>query len=262
MSRVSRRGGSGRPGAEERRGGEERGAPAAASSCSFTQGWAGGTHREPRGRGTAGIWGTGIPRDPSHSPESTAALQSRHKPASPQIDPLHSSPIKLSAAATEKHPAINASVEPRGFLFGIGKKGRAWGGGGWRGSRGASAVPALGGPRYARSLCGTARLVLNYGEGEGRQKSKRDERVKIRGEAAQTPRGWARGSGGRRNLDGARGAGCDPRRGTAGPGRLRGRSPPAADFSLGSKQLESSRNHWGGEEDVSRSWTSKNRSAP
>lgn len=38
MSRVSRRGGSGRPGAEERRGGKERGAPAAASSCPSIRG--------------------------------------------------------------------------------------------------------------------------------------------------------------------------------------------------------------------------------
>lgn len=68
---------------------------------------------------------------------------------------------------------------------------------------------------------------------------------------------------------GAAGAGGSAGRGVpppAGVPRGRGGSGGAAlrpaAFSLGCKQLESSRNHRGGEEDVSRSWTSKNRSAP
>lgn len=153
MSRVSRRGGSGRPGAEERRGGEERGAPAAASSCSFTQGWAGGTHREPRGRGKAGIWGTGMPRDPSHSPESTAALQSRHKPASPwranELSQLSSRQQRRRSTPQQTHPSSRVF-----FFLASAKRGGREGGAdgepaepprcqpsGVRVTRGASAAP-------------------------------------------------------------------------------------------------------------------------
>lgn len=120
-------------------------------------------------------------------------------------------------------------------------------------------------PPYARShRAGTARLILNYSEGgltrEIKARVRGGNTSEGRGAAARTPRGSTPGRGGRRWLGGARGA--TPARAPRGRGGSEGAPLLPADFSLGSKQLESSRNHWGREEDVSRSWTSKNRSAP
>lgn len=123
-------------------------------------------------------------------------------------------------------------------------------------------------PPYARShRAGTARLILNYSQ------SDLTGEIKARGEGGNK---FPRGEGGDVSADLAgqrpgpgraplarRGAGVPPPPGHRGAGEAPRALPSCpADFSLGSKQLESSRNHWGGEEDVSRSWTSKNRSAP
>lgn len=180
--------------------------------------------------------------------------------------------MKLSEAATEKHPPADTRTwKSRSFSFG---------------NRGCGQLPfRCASPRGSAIRAGTARLILNYSEGDWWEKSKWDERVKCRrcggdsadptdlrpgmGRAPQPRRasgcGTHMGCGthrGRRDSYGVGDSGC----GTWGATPRRGCSEGApllpADFSLGSNRLESNRNHLGGEEDVSRSWTSKNRSAP